>query len=58
MIKLESIPKIPVMVFEAHREHPKRGGSHDGSNKSSNVVVKLTQVLGIETVGFEAKLCA
>lgn len=58
MIKLDHIPKVAVMVFGAHRDHPKHGESHDSSNKSSNVVLKLTQVWGIETVGFEAKLCA
>lgn len=53
MIKLDSIPKVAVMVFGAHRDHPKLGGSHDSSNKSSNVVVKLTQVLGIEKLGLK-----
>lgn len=56
MFKLGSITKVPVMVFGTHREHPKHGKSHDSSNKSSNVIVKLSQVLGIETVEFEAKL--
>lgn len=48
MIKLGSIPKVPVMVFWGTQGESKTW-SHDSSNKSSNIVVKLTEVLGILT---------